>query len=104
MNIYLILLGMALVTALPRVAPMLLLRAELPVWVKRWLGFVPVAVFMALILPPLLLRETDTTRVLTFGPALPAGLVGALVAWRTNNVLLTIAAGLVAFWVLKIAL
>lgn len=98
---YLILLGMALATAAPRVAPLLLLRGELPAWLKRWLGFVPIAVFMALILPPLLLREENSTRLLTFGTALPAGIIGALVAWRTNNVLLTIAAGLVAFWLLR---
>lgn len=102
MNIYLILLGMALVTALPRVAPLLLLRGELPLWLQRWLSFVPIAIFMALILPPLLLREENDTRFLTIGPALPAGIVGALVSWRTNNVLLTIAAGLATFWLMKL--
>jgi branched-subunit amino acid transport protein len=39
----------------------------------------------------------------TLGPALPAGLVGALVAWRTGNVLLTIGVGLAAFWLLRLA-
>ena len=89
---------MALVTALVRVAPLLLLRGELAPWLRRWLGYVPPAVFAALILPPLLLRDVGGERVLALGPALPAGLVGALVAWRTSNVLLTIVAGLAAFW------
>ena len=40
-------------------------------------------------------------RALAIGPALPAGVVGALVAWRTGNVLLTIAAGMLAFWALR---
>lgn len=104
MNIYLTMLGMALVTAVPRVAPLLLLRGELPAWLKRWLQFVPIAVFVALILPPLLLREENGARLLTLGPALPAGIVGALVAWRTGNVLLTIAAGIAAFWVFRLFL
>lgn len=104
MNIFLTILGMALVTYAARVIPMLVLRGELPVWLQRWLGFVPVAVFTALILPPLLLREDGEARMLAFGPALPAGIIGALVAWRTNNVLLTIGAGLVTFWLLRMVL
>jgi branched-subunit amino acid transport protein len=98
MTIWLTILGMALVTALVRVVPLLALRGEMAPWLRRWLGFVPPAVFAALILPPLLLRDAEAGRVLALGPALPAGLVGALVAWRTSNVLLTMLAGLAAFW------
>jgi branched-subunit amino acid transport protein len=36
------------------------------------------------------------------GPTLLAGLVGALVAWRTGNVVATIAAGMVAYWLLRL--
>ena len=32
---------------------------------------------------------------------LPAGLLAALVAWRTRNVLLTITAGMVALWLMQ---
>lgn len=101
MNFYLVLLGMAMVTVAARVTPLLALRSELPLWLRRWLSLVPVAVFVALILPPLLLREDTGVRVLAIGPTLPAGIVGALVAWRTNNVLLTIAAGLITFWIIQ---
>ncbi len=59
------------------------------------------AVFTALILPPLLMQSRDGGRVLTLGLAVPAGLVGALVAWRSGNVLLTIVAGLLTFWALR---
>lgn len=98
MTAWLTIMGMALVTALVRVAPLLMLRGELAPWLRRWLGYVPPAVFAALILPPLLLRDTEAGRALALGPALPAGLVGALVAWRTSNVLLTILAGMAAYW------
>ena len=98
MTIWLTIIGMALVTALVRVAPLLALRGDLAPWLRRWLAYVPPAVFAALIVPPLLLRDVGGARVIALGPALPAGLVGALVAWRTSNVLLTIVAGLAAFW------
>jgi len=40
---------------------------------------------------------------LSFGNVrLLAGVLAALVAWRTKNVLLTIAVGMVALWVLQV--
>ena len=101
MTIWLTLLAMALVTYLSRATTMLALRGEVAPWLRRWLGYVPVAVFVALILPPLLLREQDGAKLVALGPSLPAGIVGALVAWRTGNVVLTILAGLATFWALK---
>ena len=100
MIIWLTILGMALVTYATRVIMLLALRGEVAPWLRRWLGYVPVAVFTALILPPLLLSSGERPALL-LGPALPAGVVGALAAWRTGNVLLTIAAGLAAFWLLR---
>ena len=101
MTIWLTILGMALVTYATRVTAMLALRGEVAPWLRSWLGYVPVAVFTALIVPQLLLNAQGDTRVFAIGPALPAGVVGALVAWRTGNVLLTIAAGLGVFWLLN---
>jgi branched-subunit amino acid transport protein len=101
MTVWLTLLGMALVTYATRATTMLALRGEVAPWLRRWLGFVPVAVFTALILPPLLLREEGGAKVIALGPALPAGLIGALVAWRSGNVLLTIVAGMGAFWLMR---
>ncbi|HRC77447.1 MAG TPA: AzlD domain-containing protein, partial [Kouleothrix sp.] len=65
--IWLTLIGMALATYLTRVATMLALRGDMAPWLRRWLGYVPVAVFTALALPPLLLqsRDADTGRGLT---------------------------------------
>jgi branched chain amino acid efflux pump len=101
MTIWLTILGMALATYATRVITMLALRGDVAPWLRRWLGYVPVAMFTALILPPLLLSEQAGAKVLAFGPPLPAGLVGGLVAWRTGNVLLTIVAGLATFWALR---
>jgi len=101
MIIWLTILGMSLATYATRVTTMLALRSDVAPWLRRWLGYVPVAMFTALILPPLLLSEQAGAKILALGPALPAGLVGGIVAWRTANVLLTIVAGLATFWALR---
>ena len=101
MTIWLTILGMVLVTYAARATTMLALRGDVAPWLRRWLSYVPVAMFTALILPPLLLVERDGAKALALGPALPAGLVGGLIAWRIGNVLLTISAGMATFWALK---
>jgi len=101
MTIWLTILGMALATYATRVITLLALRGDVAPWLRRWLGYVPVAMFTALVLPSLLLSEQAGVKMVMLGPALPTGIVGGLVAWRTSNVLLTIMAGLATFWALK---
>ncbi|HEU4322660.1 MAG TPA: AzlD domain-containing protein [Roseiflexaceae bacterium] len=98
---WLMIVGMGLVTYATRVTALLALRGPVAPWLQRWLGFVPVAVFTALIVPELLLQSGQAGRTVVLGPALVAGLVGVLVAWRGGNVLLTIAAGMATFWLLR---
>ena len=101
MSIWLAIIGMAIVTSISRVTMLLALRGEVVPWLRRWLSYVPVAVFTALILPPLLIQSSNGSASVVVGAALSAGLVGALVSWRTGNVLLTIIAGLATFWLLR---
>jgi branched-subunit amino acid transport protein len=82
-------LACALVTALPRVLPLVVLsRLRLPVWLVDWLGYVPIAVLSALL--TLELYAVPSAAIL---PAL-------LVAWLTRSLLATVAAGVAAFWLL----
>jgi branched-subunit amino acid transport protein len=75
----------------------LLGKVELPRVLTRALRFVPPAVLSAIIFPELLVR--DGALALYPGNArLVAGLVAAFVAWRTRNVVLTIAVGMAALW------
>lgn len=103
MNIWLTILGMAAVTLATRALPLLLMRGEPPAWLARWLGLVPVAVFTALALRPLVVSGGPAPQLIA-GLPLAAGLAGALAAWRTGNVVATIAAGMAAFWLLRLLL
>ena len=75
----------------------LLGRFEVPPLVTRALRFVPPAVLSAIILPEVVLRG-GALDVGVRNPRLVAGAVAALVAWKTRNVLLTIAVGMAALW------
>ena len=77
-------------------------KIAMPYWLRRALRFVPAAALAALVFPAL----THPTGFLDISPynfRLLAGLGGAIVAWKTRNVLLTILVGMVLLWVLEAA-
>jgi branched-subunit amino acid transport protein len=89
-SITLTILGMALVTYVPRLLPLLLLRktgdarAELPSFVASWLRHVPSAVLSAMLLPALVASDGQPS----IGPGnlfIWAALPTALVAWKANS-------------------
>jgi len=101
MNYWLIIIAMGVVTFGIRLLPIVLLgRIEIPLVVQRALRFVPPAVLSAIIAPELLMPGGQVN--LSLGNArLLAGVLATVVAWRTKNVLATIAVGMIAFWVLS---
>lgn len=94
-------LGMGAITYAIRVSLFLLPeRVALPPWLMRALRYVPAAVLSAIILPELLLPGGVLD--LSLGnERLLAGLAAIVIAWRTRNVLLTVAAGMVVLWLLQ---
>lgn len=57
-DLILCIIGMCVVTLIPRVVPVTLLAGrELPTLLRRWLSFVPVSVLAALVAPDLLLTD-----------------------------------------------
>ena len=72
-------------------------RIAVPDWFREALTFVPVAVLSAIILPEILVPN-DTLNLSLLNPRLLAGIVATIVAWRTKNVWVTIAVGMVALW------
>jgi branched-subunit amino acid transport protein len=72
-------------------------RVEMPPVLKRALRYVPPAVLSAIVFTEVLVRDGKTD----LSPGnfrLLAGAIAAVVAWRTRNVLLTIATGMAALW------
>ncbi|MFZ5912069.1 MAG: AzlD domain-containing protein [Chloroflexota bacterium] len=75
-------------------------KVDMPDWLRRALRFVPASVLAALVFPALV--YSNGALDLSLGNArLLAGLGGALVAWRTKNLLWTIVAGMVLLWALQ---
>ena len=73
-------------------------RIDAPAWFIRFLRFVPMAALSALVWPDLLVGDPG---MVIMQPRLYAGLAAALVAWTTRNVMLTIATGMLALWLLQ---
>jgi branched-subunit amino acid transport protein len=94
-RVLLTILGMALVTYLPRLLPAwILAKRELPPLVRAWLRNVPVAVLAALTLPALLVRDQRVD--LSPGNLyLWAAVPTLLVAWRTRSMFGAVAVGMV---------
>ncbi len=93
-----LLVGMGLVTYLPRWLPLqVLARRRLPLWLEEWLGLIPVAILSALLAPSLLLGGTP--RVLDLGrPELWVALPTLLFAWKTRSLAGTVLFGMGLFW------
>jgi branched-subunit amino acid transport protein len=101
MNLWLTMLVAGVITYLIRLSFIFLFgKLEVPHPLRRALRFVPPAVLTAIIFPELLVREGAL--YLSPGNArLAAGLLAALVAWRTKNIVLTILVGMAALFLLQ---
>jgi branched-subunit amino acid transport protein len=75
-------------------------RREIPAFLQSILRFVPVTVLSAIIFPALFLYGNRLDLSLS-NTRLIAGILAAIVAWRTKNVLLTIVVGMVGLWLLQ---
>jgi branched-subunit amino acid transport protein len=98
LNEFLLVAGMALVTFAMRYPVLALVsKLTLPPTLMAALKFIPPAVLAAIIVPALLAPQDQLDFSLT-NDYLIAGIVTAFVAWRTQNLLLTLAIGMVALW------
>lgn len=98
MNEFAVIGGMAAVTLLIRYPILAVVsRVQLPPSVIRALRFVPVAVLTAIIVPEIV-APNDTPSIALSNAYLYAGILAALVAWRTRNLLATIVLGMAIFF------
>lgn len=92
--ILLIILGCAVVTVIPRIVPFIVVRnMKLPEKVTKWLSFIPICIFTALIIDSIILEnETfisiDWRVLLAIVPTL-------LIAIVTKNLSVTVIVGIV---------
>jgi branched-subunit amino acid transport protein len=94
LEVFLTFLGMLIVTFGSRYAG-LTLRGELPPFWLRFLRFVPIAVFAALVVPEIPgSRGEGLERVI-------AAVLGGLAAWRVKQLWVAVLVGMAAFWLLR---
>lgn len=94
-KIFLMILGMGMVTYLPRLLPAWLLRGrQMPDFVVSWLKYIPVAILAALLFPSLVIQDGRmnlSTQNLYLWAAIPA----IFTAWKTKNMFATVIVGMV---------
>ncbi len=96
-NILILVLLMALVTYIPRLLPMVLIKADkLPKKFKLFLSYIPYAVLGALIIPDGLYGIPDSLWI-----SVTVLVVAALVSWYKNNVILAFVISVAAAWGLQ---
>ncbi len=76
----------------------LLDKIELPDLLKRALNYVPATVLTAIFLPAWLIQ--DKALLHYSDPRIIAGCIALVLAWRSKNILATIAAGMFSLWIL----
>lgn len=101
MNLWVVIVLGGVLTYLTRLSFIVLFgQRQFPAWLSRGLRYVPPAVLSAIIFPELLMPG-GTLNIGWGNLRLFAGLAAALVAWRTRNVLLTIAVGMGVLYLLQ---
>lgn len=101
-DIFLIILGAALVTFIPRVLPLMLLsRITIPEWGIRWLNYMPIAVMSALVAQELFISGGQFTALNT-NVELIAALPAFWVAIKTRSLLGTVLTGVLALMLLRL--
>ena len=95
MTFWLTCAGMVAVTFGSRLTG-LSVRTHLPAFWLRFLHFVPISVFAALVTPSLAGSRGEG------GIRTVAAALAAVAAWRTRQLGLAIAVGMVAFWLLRL--
>jgi Predicted membrane protein len=104
MNIWLVMLFGGLITFGMRFSLIYLFGSfEIPETIRKALHYVPPAVLSAIIFPELFLPN-GTLDLSLENTRLLAGLVAILVAWFSKNTLITILAGTLALFLLKLFL
>ena len=103
LELWITVFGMGLVTFATRLSFILTSgKFEMPPLFRRALRYVPPAVLSAIILPELLRPGGAPVDASWHNVRWAAGIIAALVAWRTHNALITILVGMTILWGLQL--
>ncbi len=100
-----LILGMAVVTYLPRVLPMLVLNnRSIPEKVSKWMSFIPVSIFAALICSDIFFWKSQFNIDPVSNIKLIPSVIVFFVAYKTKNLLWSMVLGisaitLMVYWV-----
>ncbi len=98
---FLTIVAMGVVTYLIRLLPIeFFSRINIPTWALQSMRYVPIAVLTAIIVPEVIIPGGEFN-VSPGNARLLAALVAVIVAWRTKNVFLTVATGMIVLWLLQ---
>ena len=101
MNIWIAIIIAGIITYIFRLSFIMIIKdREFPELISRALRFVPPAVLSAIIFPELLIREGSLNLSL-MNPRLIAGIIAAIVAWKTKKITYTFLIGMVSLWILQ---
>lgn len=96
-DIILLIILAAVVTYLPRFLPILLLKnANLPLWFRKWMGYIPISIFASLIATDIFFQEDNVQFDLTSNVKLIPSLITLFVAYKTKNMIYSILAGVIS--------
>jgi len=101
MNLWLVIIGMGIITYAIRLS-MIVLSGQIQLGERlQWaLRYVPPSVLSAIILPEML-QPGGTVDISLGNERLLAGLIAIVVAWYTKNMIWTVAIGMIALWILQ---
>ena len=101
MTEWMLVVGMVLLTFIPRYLPFALAgKVSIPAWLSQALNFVPIAVLTIIIVQSTLIRDQQLSVSLQ-NYHLIAAIIAFVVAVITRHLFLTIVIGLVSFAVIK---
>ncbi len=104
MTIWVVIVACAIITFLIRVSFIAAFgKKEIPIWLQRALKFVPPSVLSVIACQSVLFQGSHLDISLN-NTRLIAGIIAALVAWWTKNILVTIIAGMAALILIQIVL
>ena len=100
LNIYLLIIGIAIFTYIPRSLPIIYLsKKDIPNWLKDWMKFIPSGIFAALILPSILIQDGSLNVGFT-NINLIASILVLIIAIKKKSLGLSIAVGVSAISIL----